>query len=220
MRKEAKIENIKSQQRFGINTSQSLGLNVVQLRALAKKTGMNHALALQLWSSSINEAKHLASMLADPAEVTEKLMEEWAADFNSWEIVDGCCSNLFRKTPFAYKKAKQWCDRKEEFVRRAGFSMIAMLAVHDKKAHDKKFEQFFHYLYKYSDDERNFVKKAVNWSLRQIGKRNEKLCRKSILLAKKIKQKDDPASRWVAAGVLRELEKYLATGKIKNVGRD
>ena len=146
-------------------------------------------------------------------------MESWATDFNSWDIVDGCISSLFRKTPFAYTKAMEWCKRKEEFIRRAGFSMMAMLAVHDKNVSDKEFEQFFSYIYNYSNDERNFVKKAVNWALRQIGKRNERLCKKAILLVKKIKLKEDSSSRWVAANALQELESYLAEGKIKNVGR-
>ena len=218
LRKEAKTENIESQKRFGINISRSLGLSVPQLRVIAKKAGKNHTLALELWKTNIHEARHIAAMIADPKKVTVELMDSWAMDFNSWDIVDGCCGSLFRKTPFAYSKAMQWCGRKEEFVRRAGFSLMAMLAVHDKKVLDKDFEQFFPYIYKYSNDERNFVKKAVNWSLRQIGKRNEQLCKKSILLAKKIKQKDDSASRWVAAGVLRELETYLAEGRINNIG--
>ena len=218
LQREGRIENIEGQKRFGINTGTSLGLSVPQIRSLAKKSGTNHALALELWKTNVHEAQHLAAMIADPKLVTEKLMESWIADCNSWDIVDGCCSSLFRKTPFAYDKALNWCHRKEEFIRRTGFSMMATLAVHDKKARDKDFEQFFPYIYKYSDDDRNFVKKAVNWALRQIGKRNERLCKKAILLAKKIKLKGDSSSRWIATDALRELESYLSEGKIKSVG--
>ena len=212
--------NIEGKARFGIKVDYCFGLSVPQIRLIAKKVGKNHTLALALWNTKFHEARQIASMIADPNEITEKLMEQWAKDFNSWDIVDGCCSSLFRKTPFAYSKAKEWCGRKEEFVRRAGFSMMAALAVHDKKAEDAEFEQFFPYIYKYSDDERNFVKKAVNWALRQIGKRNERLCKKSIKLAKEIKLKDDASSKWIANDALRELEKYLLEGKIKNIGAE
>lgn len=218
LRSNASLSNVEGMKRYGINTSNCFGMKVTEIRMIAKDIGKNHELALQLWKTKIHEARHLATMIADPKLVTEEMMENWVIDFDSWDIVDGCCSSLFRKTPFANKKAKEWCDRKEEFVRRAGFSMIAMLAVHDKKEPDKVFEQFFPYIYKYSDDGRNFVIKAVNWALRQIGKRNEILCKKAIRLANKIKSRQDKSSRWVASGVLRELEKYQAEGKIKNVG--
>ena len=211
-------ENIKGKERYGINIETCFGLSVPQIRALAKEIGKNHKLAIALWKTDIHEARHIAAMIADPKEVTEKLMEQWVKDFNSWDIVDGCCSSLFRKTPYAYAKAMEWCERKEEYVRRSGFSMMATLAVHDKKEADAKFEQFFHYIYKFSDDERNFVRKSVNWSLRQIGKRNERLCKKAIKLAKEIRLKEDKASKWIATDALRELEKYLDEGKISNVG--
>ena len=214
----ASVANIRGQERYGIRPGTNLGIPQPILRSLAKNVGINHALALELWKSNIHEARHLATMIADPMEVTEQLMERWVKDFNSWDIVDGCCSNLFRKTPFAFDKAITWCERKEEFVRRAGFSLMAFLAVHDKKAKDSRYEAFFPYIYKYSDDDRNMVKKAVNWALRQIGKRNERLCKKAIALAKKIRQLDDASSKWIAADALRELEKYLESGKIKSVG--
>jgi 3-methyladenine DNA glycosylase AlkD len=158
-------------------------------------------------------------MIADPNQVTDKLMEQWVKDFNSWDIVDGTCSSLFRKTPFAYRKAMQWSKRKKEFEKRAGFAMMAQLAVHDKNAEDEKFEQFFPYIKAESGDERNFVRKAINWALRQIGKRNERLCKKAIAVAKEIQKKGDTASRWIAADALRELEKYQREGKIKEVGK-
>lgn len=215
---QANKANIEGKKHFGINTDHSLGLTVPQIRALAKKAGTNHALALALWKTKIHEARHIAAMIADPDKVNEKMMEQWVRDFNSWDIVDGCCSSLFRKTPIAYTKAVEWCERKEEYVRRAGFSLMAFLAVHDKREADAKFEQFFPYIYKYSNDNRNFVKKAVNWSLRQIGKRNERLCKKAIKVSKQMRMKDDASSKWIAADALRELEKYLEEGRIKNVG--
>lgn len=207
-----------AQEYFGIKGVQSFGLTVPQMRAVAKKIGKNHMLALPLWKTGIHEARHVAAMIADQKQVTEKLMEQWIADFNSWDIVDGCCSSLFWKSPVAYEKAVEWTKRKKEYEKRTGFSLMAYLAVHDKKAEDKKFEFFFTFIIKKSSDERNFVKKAVNWALRQIGKRNERLCKKAIKAAKEIYAKGDASSRWIATDALRELEKYQKEGKIKNIG--
>jgi len=207
-----------AQEYFGVAVENRLGLTTPQMRSIAKKIGTNHPLALQLWKTKIHEARHVATMIADPDQTTEKLMEQWLKDFNSWDIVDDCCSSLFRKTPLAYAKAMEWTSREKEFEKRAGFTMMAQLAVHDKKAGDHLMEQFFEHIIRESSDQRNFVRKAVNWALRQIGKRNERLCKKSIAVAKKIRQKNDPASKWIAADALRELEKYLKEGKIKKVG--
>ncbi len=207
-----------SQAHFGISGVKNLGLSVPQMRGVAKKIGINHTLALQLWKTNIHEAKHIAVMIADSKQLDEKLMNLWMKDFDAWDIVDNCCSTLFRKHALAFEKAMEWCGRKKEFEKRAGFTMMAQLAVHDKKAADKMFEQFLPFIEKHSDDERNFVRKANNWALRQIGKRNARLCKKAIATAKKMQKKQDASSRWIAADALRELEKYLAEGKIKNVG--
>ena len=216
-----KISSVKAkatQEYFGIKNVQSFGLTVPQMRAVAKRIGTNHPLALQLWKTKIHEARHIATMIADEKFLTEKLMEQWLKDLNSWDIVDGCCSNYFRKSPVAYQKAMEWTSRKKEFEKRAGFSLMCYLAVHDKKAEDKKFEQFLPCIIKHSDDERNFVRKAVNWALRQIGKRNERLCKKAIAVGKEIYKKEDASSRWIATDALRELENYLKEGKIRDVG--
>lgn len=195
-----------------------MGLSVPQMRKLAKQIGVNHSLALQLWKTKIHEAQHIATMITDPKRVTEKLMEQWLKDLNSWDLVDGTCSNVFRKTALAYAKVKEWSTRKKEFEKRAAFSLIAYLAVHDKKEADKPFEDFLEIIKRESDDERNFVKKAINWALRQIGKRNVRLCKKAIKTAKEIYAKGDASSRWIATDALRELEKYQKEGKIKSVG--
>jgi 3-methyladenine DNA glycosylase AlkD len=217
--KKASSPDAKSKQEyFGVLNVNSYGLTTPQLRRMAKQIGKNHELALQLWKTGIHEARHIAIFIADPKKITERLMEKWLKDFNSWDIVDNCCGTLFEKTPFAFDKAMEWTKREKEFEKRAGFVMMAVLAVHDKKSEDKKFEQFFPYLFAESYDERNFVKKAINWALRQIGKRNERLCKKAIVLAKQIHKKGDAASRWIASDALRELEKYLQEGKIKKAG--
>ena len=206
LKKERNPNNIAGMARFGINPKNTLGIPIPFLRALAKKIGKDHALAQQLWKTKIHEARLLAGFIDDHKLVTVKQMDSWVKDFDSWDICDQVCSSLFDKTPFAYQKTKQWARDKREFVRRAGFAMMACLAVHDKQAPDGKLAQFFSLIEKYSTDERNFVKKAVNWALRQIGKRkNSELRVPAIALAKKLAASDSPAARWNGKDALREL---------------
>jgi 3-methyladenine DNA glycosylase AlkD len=191
--------------RFGINPEYAMGVRVPVLRSLARKIGKNHKLALELWKTKIHEVRILATMIDDPKLVTEKQMEEWVKGFNSWDLCDQCCSNLFCRLPISWKKVREWSNKKEEFVRRAGFSLIAYLACHDKKAKDKDFEKFFPLIKKYSIDERNFVRKAVNWALRQIGKRNAVLNKKAIKVAEEISKINSKTAKWIANDALREL---------------
>lgn len=191
--------------RFGINPETIYGISIPNLRNIAKEIGKDHPLAGQLWSSGIHEARILACMIDNPEMVSEAQLECWVTDFDSWDVCDQCCNKLFDKTEFAYQKAAEWSGRPEEFVKRAGFVMMAQLAVHDKKADDRQFEPFFPIIVKESADQRNFVKKAVNWALRQIGKRNPNLNQRAIEVAETIKQTDSKAARWIAADALREL---------------
>ncbi len=176
-----------------------------RLNGLAKEIGKDHELAVQLWASGIREARLLACMVADHKATSEEQMEQWAADFDSWDVCDSCCGYLFDKTPLGYSKALEWSKREEEFVKRAGFALMAYLAVHDKKAPDEKFTQFLPMIKRESNDERNFVKKAVNWALRQIGKRNLRLNLAAIETAQEIKHTGSKSGRWIAADALREL---------------
>ncbi len=198
-------EAIAGMARFGINPNNTYGVSIPALRKIARETGKDHILAQQLWQSSIHEARILAGMIDEPGKVTEEQMERWAEDFDSWDICDQVCSNLFDKTDFAYQKAHEWSSRKEEFVKRAGFVLMAALSVHDKKAGDEKFLEFLPVIKREAADDRNFVKKAVNWALRQIGKRGLKLNRAAIETAKEIKEIDSKAARWIASDALREL---------------
>ncbi|MFC2174867.1 DNA alkylation repair protein [archaeon] len=191
--------------RYGINVDKAFCVSVYEIKRMAKELGTDRKLAAGLWKTKNREARILACHIEDPAKVTEAQMERWVKGFDSWDICDVCCGYLFDKTPFAYKKAREWARRDEEFVRRAGFAMMAALAVHDKAASDKKLEQFFPIIKRYSTDERNYVKKAVNWALRQIGKRNLALNKKAIRAAKDIKKIDSRSARWIAADALREL---------------
>jgi len=206
LNKHANAKNVAGMARFGINSKNTLGINIPTLRALAKKIGKDHQLAVELWQTGIHEARLLAGFIDDYKQVTDQQMERWVKDFDSWDICDQVCSNLFDKTPLPYEKAKKWAVRKEAFVRRAGFVMMACLAVHDKKAPDEKFKLFFPLIKEYSTDERNFVKKAVNWALRQIGKRNPALKTEAIKLGEEIVKVDSPAAKWIARDAIRELK--------------
>ncbi|MDH5634910.1 MAG: DNA alkylation repair protein [Candidatus Bathyarchaeota archaeon] len=196
---------VKGMARFGINPKNTYGVSIPNMRAMAKEIGRNHVLAQQLWSSGIHEARILAGMIDLPEMVTKEQMENWAKDFDSWDVCDQCCSNLFDKTEFAYQKAGEWSRRNEEFVKRAGFVLIAALAVHDKKAKDAEFIKFLPIIRRESIDERNFVKKAVNWALRQIGKRNVNLNEAAIKTAKETQSIDSRSAKWIGSDALREL---------------
>lgn len=203
----ANPEDAAGMARFGINPNNTFGVRIPMLRALAKEIGKNHALSLELWDSKIHEARILAGMIDEPRLVTENQADRWIKDFDSWDVCDQVCMNLFDKTNFAFVKAKEWSKRKEEFEKRAGFALMACLAWHDKKAKDNDFLAFFPYIKAAADDERNFVKKAVNWALRQIGKRNKRLCQKAIELSEEIQRIDSKAAKWIATDALRELKK-------------
>jgi len=205
LRRRSSPKAVAGMSRFGIQTSMALGVSIPQLRDVAKEVGTNHDLAQELWKTRIHEARILASMIDDPTKVSEDQTEEWAADFDSWDVVDGCCGNLFDKTEFAERKAREWSLRKEEFVKRAGFVLMAELAVHDKEASNKTFLDFLPLIVREASDERNFVKKALNWALRQIGKRNAVLNASAIRTCSKIRDLDSRSAKWVASDALREL---------------
>jgi len=205
LRSKANPKNVEGMVRFGISREGTLGVSIYDLRPMAKRIGKDHKLAGELWATGIHEARLLAGYIDEPEKVSERQMEAWAADFDSWDVVDQICSSLFDQTGLAYAKAVEWSARDEEFVKRAGFVLMAALSVHDKSASDKEFERFFPIISRESTDERNFVKKAVNWALRQIGKRNLALNKKAIKAAEKISRIDSRSARWIAADTLREL---------------
>ena len=193
--------------RFGINTGSALGIKVTDLKKFARFIQKDHNLARDLWKSGIHEARILAAIVADHKRISREEIEEWARDFNSWDLVDQTCNNLIRKTEFAHDLALEWSGREEEFIRRAGFSLMAVLAVHDKGAPDGVFENYLAVIETGAGDERNFVMKSVNWALRQIGKRSPYLGKKAINCAEKIKEQETKNARWIASNALRELKK-------------
>jgi 3-methyladenine DNA glycosylase AlkD len=199
-------EAVEGMARFGINPKMTLGVSIPHLRRIAKEIGSSHRLALNLWKTGIHEARILAGMIDEPDDVSEKQMEQWAGDFDSWDVCDQVCMNLFKKSPIAYEKAAEWSKRDEEFVKRAGFALMAVLAVGDKKASDDRFTGFLPYIKKGSTDGRNYVKKAVNWALRQIGKRNLNLNKIAVKTGEEIYNLDSKSAKWIASDALRELK--------------
>ncbi len=209
-------EAVEGMARFGINPKMTLGVSIPHLRQIAKDIGKNHKLALNLWETGIHEARILAGMIDEPDYVSEKQIEKWAGDFDSWDVCDQVCMNLFKKSPVAYKKAVEWSKRDKEFVKRAGFALMAVLAVGDKKAGDDKFTKFFPYIKKESTDSRNYVKKAVNWALRQIGKRNLNLNKMAVKVGEEIYNIDSKSAKWIASDALRELKNEKVLRRLEN----
>jgi 3-methyladenine DNA glycosylase AlkD len=209
-------KNIAGMARFGINSQNTLGISVNVLRGIAREIGRDHELALGLWASTIHEARILASLVDVPPQVTPAQVEAWVNDFDSWDVCDQCCSNLFARTDFAFQKAREWAKQEKEFVKRAGFVMIAALTVKDKRSPDEAFEQFFGLIRGEAGDQRNYVKKALNWALRQIGKRNPALNLKAIALARQIQRDNTPSGRWIASDALRELQSPAVQARLKD----
>jgi 3-methyladenine DNA glycosylase AlkD len=206
LRAKARPDQLEGMARYAIVGEGRLGVSVPDMRKIAKETGKDHGLALELWRTGIPDARIVAGMVGEPDKLTEKQMEDWVKDFDSWDVCDQVCMNLFEKTPLAVKKIHDWSKRDEEFVKRTAYSLIACLAWHDKRAQDEEFTGLFPVIKNGATDERNFVKKAVNWALRNIGKRNPSLNKAAIQLALEIKEMDSKAARWIANDALRELQ--------------
>ncbi len=204
LRRSGSQKNIDGMRRFAVASDHAFGVPAPVIRKLAKEIGIDHSLSLRLWNSGFHEARLLAALTADPERCTAAMMDRWVSEIQNWAQCDCCCSELFQKTRFARQLPARWGKRTNEFVRRAGIVMIAVMAVHHKTAADRVFEEYFPLLIRTSTDERNFVKKAVNWALRQIGKRNLVLQQKAIAVAEEIYQIPAPSSHWIAADALRE----------------
>jgi len=215
LQSKAKPEQLTGMAKYGMTVEKRLGVSVPIMRNLAKELGRDHKLALDLWWTGITEARIVAGMIADPARLTEEQMEEWAKDIDSWDVCDQVCMNLFEKSQLAPKKIMDWSEREEEFVKRAAFSLIACLAWHDKKASDEEFLGLLPVIMQAATDERNYVKKAVNWALRNIGKRNLSLNGAALGTAREIQQLESKSARWIAADAIRELESEAVQSRLR-----
>jgi 3-methyladenine DNA glycosylase AlkD len=211
----AKPENLDGMARFGIKGDKRLGLSIPELRKLGKSIGKDHEIALKLWATGIQDAMILAALVDDPLLVTEEQADSWVKDIDSWDVCDQLCMNLFEKISFADKKIWEWSEREEEFVRRVAYAMIACIAWHDKEATDKDLIKYFPVIRNGTTDERNYVKKAVSWALRHIGKRNKDLNQEALKLAREINEIDSKAARWIASDVIRELESEAVQKRLK-----
>jgi 3-methyladenine DNA glycosylase AlkD len=207
--------NVAGMARFGINPAAALGVSMPALRRMARSLGRDHDLALALWDSGVHEARILASLVDDPARVTAAQAGRWARDFDSWDVCDQVCLNLFGRTPWARGKALAWSRRRAEFVRRAGFALMAVLAVHDKAADDDAFRPMLGAVRRAAGDDRNFVRKAVNWALRQIGKRNAALRTEAAAVARDLAARPERSARWIGRDALRELESPKVLARVK-----
>lgn len=215
LKAKARPDQLEGMARFGMTPEGRLGVSVPDMRKLAKELGKDHELALDLWKTGAAEARMVAAMIDEQGKVTEAQMEDWVKDFNSWDVCDQVCMNLFEKTPLAWKKIRDWSTREEEFVKRAAFSLIACLAWHNKEAPDETFINLIPVIKEETTDERNFVKKAVNWALRNIGKRNPKLNNIALKAAKEIQNMDSKFAKWIASDAIRDLTSDATKRRLK-----
>jgi 3-methyladenine DNA glycosylase AlkD len=203
--------------RYGITARRAFGVSMATMLSLRKRLGKDHALALALWDTGWHEAKVLAALVDEPARVTRRQMNAWAAGFENWADCDTVCFHLFDKTPHAWAKASQWAGSRHELVKRAGFALMASLALHDKAAPDRRFLPFLGLIETGSRDSRNFVKKGVSWALRGIGHRNRALHTAGVKLARRLARSEEAASRWVGKDVLRDLTRPAIMQRVRRV---
>ena len=218
LKRHGEKRNVEGMARFGIRAKIVYGVSKPKLDEIVRKIGKNHALGLKLWQTGIHDARLLGMLISEPEKVTAEQMERWVRDFDNWDVCDGTCCHLFVDAKPAWKKAFAWSKRKREFEKRAGFALAAYLAVHDKAASDARFKEFLMNIERESWDDRNFVRKAVNWSLRNIGKRNQRLNREAIACAERVRQCGTRAGRWIAADALRELKSEAVQNRLSRKG--
>ena len=199
-------KNLETMARLKVGSDKKYGIKMPVLRKLAKEIGKDHELALELWNHGYHESRLLATLIEDSSKVSEEQLDKWVDDFDTWDIVDQACINILVKMPQGISKIPLWAESDKEFVKRTAFSLIAVIAVHDKKSEDSYFEEFFPYLIEGADDNRNFVKKSVNWALRSIGKKNKHLNKRAIEVSNEILELDCKSAKWIAKNALKELE--------------
>lgn len=203
----AEPETLEGLARVGITATNPLGVPMGKIQKIAKTLGRSHSLAAALWATKIQDARLLAAFVENPAEVTASQMDRWTRDFDNWALCDTLCMHLYDRTPHAWTKVTEWAGRPEEFVKRAGFALLASLASHDKFSSDARFHSFLPLIKQTATDERNYVKKAVSWALRHIGQRNASLRAAAIALSKSLAASPDSTARWIGRDALRDLEK-------------
>lgn len=205
--------------RYAIAAPKVFGVSMATMQTLARELGRDHALADALWQTGWYEARMLAAFVDEPERVTAAQMDRWAGDFDNWAICDTLCFKLFDRTPHAWRKIHQWSNRREEFVKRAAFALLASVALHDKKAPDEPFLESLVLIERAAEDERNFVKKGVSWALRAVGRRNQALNAAAIATARRLAASEAPAPRWVGKDALRELTGVVVQRQLEKRSR-
>ena len=218
LRRHGLRRNVEGMARFGIRAKRVYGVSKPRMDEIARKIGKNHALGLKLWETKIHDARLLGMLISEAQKVTSGQMERWVRDFDNWDVCDGTCCHLFVDAKPAWEKALAWSRHKKEFEKRAGFALAAFLAVHDKAASDAPFRKYLKAIEREAWDERNFVRKAVNWTLRNIGKRNRRLNQEAIACAERIRESGTSAGRWIAADALRELKSEALQNRLRRKG--
>jgi len=198
-------EAVEGMKRYGVGGARAFGVRAPDMRMLARLLGTNHQLALRLWSTGWREARLVAAMVADPAATTSAAMDSWAMEIDSWDVCDGVCNELFRRTPFAWSKSLEWSRSEEIYVKRAGFVLMAQLAVHDKATDNERFVELLAVIERRADEGRPMVAKGINWALRQIGKRNGSLRLEALAHAERIRARPEGRARWIGSDAVREL---------------
>jgi 3-methyladenine DNA glycosylase AlkD len=218
LKRHGQKRNVEGMARFGIRARKIYGVAKPAMDAIAGKIGKNHELGLRLWETEIHDARILGVLISESGKVTSRQMERWVRDFDNWDVCDGTCCHLFVDAKLAWEKAFAWSGRKKEFEKRAGFALAAYLAIHDKAASDSPFRKYLGTIEREAWDDRNFVRKAVNWALRNIGKRNQRLNRKAIACAGRIRKSGTRAARWIAADAVRELKSEAVQKRLRRKG--
>jgi 3-methyladenine DNA glycosylase AlkD len=219
LKRRSSARNREGMARYGLTSKNTLGVSVANIRVLAKRLGRNHGLALALWDTGVYEARMLTTFVDEPSRVTPAQMDRWCRDFDSWGICDALCFHLFDKTPHAWKKIAKWPEARGEFAKRAAFALLASVALHDKTAPDKLFLDSLPLIERAAPDGRNFVKKAVSWALRGIGKRNVALHSAALKLSRRLIASPHPASRWIGRDALRDLATPATLRRLKKQRR-
>jgi 3-methyladenine DNA glycosylase AlkD len=215
LKQKARPDQLEGMARYGIVAERRLGVSIPDMRKIAKETGNDHELALNLWKTGIPDAMIVAALVDEPDKLTEDQMEDWVKDLNSWDVCDQLCMNLFERTPLVWKKIFDWSVRDEQFVKRAAYALIACLAWHDKRSDEERFLELIPVIQRGATDGRNYVKKAVNWALRNIGKRSLRLNRAALEIAQEMRKLDSRAARWIATDAIRELESDAVQRRLK-----
>jgi 3-methyladenine DNA glycosylase AlkD len=215
LKEKADPDQLAGMARYGLAVEKRLGVVVPEMRKIARQTGKDHQLALELWETGISEAMIVASMVGIPEKLTEAQMEAWVLDFNSWDVCDQVCMNLFEESPLVWKKIVEWSRREEEFVKRAGFALLACLAWHRKDAVDEEFVKLLPIIEDGATDGRNYIKKGVSWALRNIGKRNNHLHQVAMDTAVRLQNMDSKTAKWIAKQAIRDLTSDVTKRRLK-----